>query len=187
MVIIISIHNSSISALVALVNSEYFYVLGDLSPRCDEKLIIRSDWQPAQSPRGDDSQTGCEACHQRGAPRKCKILLRSTKSKLIFHKRQTASLVELCLVALLGSDSWQRMCASTLPHTHSRMYLHQHTHTHTLQHTHADLYKHLHAQKPQLISNARFMRLLCNLVLVVPQDAMASAVRRVNCHAKQES
>lgn len=131
MVIIISIHNSSISALVALVNSEYFYVLGDLSPRCDEKLIIRSDWQPAQSPRGDDSQTGCEACHQRGAPRKCKILLRSTKSKLIFHKRQTASLVELCLVALLGSDSWQRMCTSTLPHTHSRMYLHQHTHTHT--------------------------------------------------------
>lgn len=72
-----------------------------------------------------------DACHQRGAPRKCKILLRSTKSKLIFHKRQTASLVELCLVALLGSDSWQRMCTSTLPHTHSRMYLHQHTHTHT--------------------------------------------------------
>lgn len=110
--------------------------------------------------------------------------MRSTKSKLIFHKRQTANLVEAFLVALLGSDSWQRMCAS-LPHTHSRMYLHPHSQTHT--HTHADLYKHLHAQKPQLISNARFMRLLCDLVLVLPQDVMASAERRVNCHAKQES
>lgn len=101
--------------------------------RCDEKLIIRSDWQAAQSPRGDDSERGYDACHRRGAPRKSKILLRSTKSKLIFHKRQTASLVEAFLVALLGSDSWQRMCASTLPHTHSRMYLHPHSHslTHT--------------------------------------------------------
>lgn len=153
--------------------------------RCDEKLIIRSDWQAAQSPRGDDSERGYDACHRRGAPRKSKILLRSTKSKLIFHKRQTASLVEAFLVALLGSDSWQRMCASTLPHTHSRMYLHPHSQTNT--HTHSDLYKHLHAQKPQLISNARFMRLLCDLVLVMPQDVMASAERRVNCHAKQES
>lgn len=71
----------------------------------------------------------------------------------------------------------------TLPHTHTHVYLHTHTHTG----------RSLHAQKPQLISNVRFMRLHCDL-LPPPSSwsnclrrQMVSAERRVNCHAKQES
>jgi len=70
---------------------------------CDEKLIIRSDWQHTRRglPLMDELMMEWANEGSKPAGGKSKILLQNTKSKLIFHKRQTASLVWMvrCLTA----------------------------------------------------------------------------------------